>query len=77
MKVPHSGQNCSSAATSAPQCLQIWESTSLLRRYCATGMGVFAVRTYEPWTIGSALWGLFLLAVFVALLILALSKRNR
>ncbi len=40
-------------------------------------MGVFAVRTYEPWTIGSALWGLFLLAVFVALLILALSKRNR
>jgi len=40
-------------------------------------MGVFGVRTYEPWTIGSVLWGLFLLAVFVALLILALSKRNR
>jgi ABC-type spermidine/putrescine transport system permease subunit I len=40
-------------------------------------MGVFAVRTYEPWTIGSALSGLLLLAVVVAVLILALSRRNR
>jgi ABC-type spermidine/putrescine transport system permease subunit I len=40
-------------------------------------MGFFAVRTYEPWTIGSALSGLLLLAVLVALVIVALSRRNR
>jgi hypothetical protein len=40
-------------------------------------MLVFAIRTYEPWTIGSALGGLLLLAVGVAALILAIRVRNR
>ncbi len=77
MKDPHFGQNCSSAATIAPQWLQVWETTVLLRRYSATGMHVLAVRTYETWTVASLLAGLVLAALFVVVLIFALQRRNR
>jgi predicted membrane protein len=77
MKDPHVGQNCSSAATVAPQLLQVWDTTALLRRYCATGMGVLAVRTYEPWTVASFLTGLALAVLIVVVLIFALQRGNR
>jgi len=77
MKDPHFGQNCSSAATIAPQCLQVWETTALLQRYCATGMHMLAVRTYETWTVTSLLAGLILAVLLVVVLIFALQRRNR
>lgn len=77
MNPPHSGQNCSSAATLAPQCSQTWETTSLLRSYCATTMGILAVRTYEPWTMTSILTGVVLLALVVGALIFAVGRGNR
>jgi len=40
-------------------------------------MLVWAVRTYEPWSVSSALSGLLVLIVLVGLLILAVQRRNR
>jgi hypothetical protein len=45
--------------------------------YCATVMLVFAIRTYEPWTIGSLLAALIFAAIGVTALILAVRGRNR
>jgi hypothetical protein len=77
MNPPHSGQNCSSPATVAPQCSQTWETTALLQGYCATTMGILAVRSYEPWTITSTLAGFVLLALVVGVLIFAVGRGNR
>ncbi|MGB7859518.1 MAG: hypothetical protein WBM90_03390 [Acidimicrobiia bacterium] len=40
-------------------------------------MTVLAVRTYEPWTVGSLLTGLVIIGVIVAILIFALRRGNR
>lgn len=41
------------------------------------GMVVLALRTYEPWTISSVLAGVVIAAGLVAVLILAVQRRNR
>lgn len=40
-------------------------------------MVVLALRTYEPWTISSVLAGVVIAAGLVAVLILAVQRRNR
>jgi hypothetical protein len=77
MNDPHDGQNCSSGATIEPQCSQVCEATSLLRGYCATGMLIVALRTYEPWSVPTILGALVLSALVLGGLIFALRRRNR
>ena len=43
--------------------------------YCATGMGIWAVRTAEPWTAGSILAVMAMVGVAVALVIVASRRR--
>jgi uncharacterized membrane protein len=45
--------------------------------YCATVMLVFAIRTYEPWTLWSGIAALILVAAGVVTLILVVGRRNR
>jgi hypothetical protein len=40
-------------------------------------MLVWAVRTYEPWTAASLLAGILLVVCLVAVIILAVRRRNR